>query len=297
MKNWLKAIAISALGIMVMSGAAMAAAPNTMAYQGRLTDENGNAMTGQVLDVTFTIYDDTTAGRMALWTDIDTLTCDNNGVFTQELGLEVPIPSEIFDGAKRWLGIQVGTDDEMEPLQLLTSVPYALSTMGPGIAYKEVLPGNTFIPFPSSSTTSLDSIKIDVPAPGYVNVMVTVSYLFNHSGSTGIYSQIQDQEDYIQYSQFGTGLIYLPGITAGQYYWPLSLNKVFYVATPGEKTFYFNTIFSSGYDASDTYFDLQLTAIYYPTSYGTVSVSKSSPLKASGNNESPETPGGIVPTE
>lgn len=294
MKNSL--ITFVTIFIFVLAAGAFAQAPSTMPYQGRLADDAGNAITGAVNDVVFTIYDDTTAGANDLWAETDTLNCDENGVFTIELGLEVPIDPMIFNGEKRWLGIKVGTDDEMVPRQLLSSVPYAFSTLGSGVAYKEVLPANTFIDFPGSDAVSLDSIKIDVPAAGYVNVTGLVSYKLNHSGVTAVYSQIQDQEAYIQYSQYGTGLLFLTS-AAGLYYIPVTINKVFQVATPGVKTYYFNTIFPNGYDTNDDYFDLQLTAVYYPSSYGAISVSKSAPLKSSGNAGSPETPGGIVPTE
>jgi hypothetical protein len=42
-----------------------------------------------------------------------------------DLGLAAPIPTAVFDGSARFVGLAVGTDPEMTPRQVLGSVPYA----------------------------------------------------------------------------------------------------------------------------------------------------------------------------
>lgn len=276
----------------LFSAAAFAQAPNTMNYQGRLADDAGNAISGAVEDVVFTIYDDTTAGATALWTETDTLSCDANGVFTIELGLEVPIPFEIFDGSKRWLGIKVGTDTEMSPRQLLSSVPYSMATAGPGVAFKVREPGNVFIDFEGATVHSMDSIKINIPAPGFVYVSTSATLQVNHTSGTisNIYYQLMKTDDDVSYGLFGTGLVSIPpGIPSGNQWIPISTDKVFVEDTPGEKTYYVVFYPASGYDAGDDVFDLNTTALYFPSNYGAVNnpgTKKLSP-KSQGN-ENPE---------
>jgi len=293
MKAWIKIFILSCI-LAVFSAVAFAQAPQTMNYQGRLADDAGNAITSTVNDVVFTIYDAVTEGN-PLWTETDTLECDDNGVFMIELGREVPIDPMVFNGEKRWLGIKVGADDEMVPRQLLSSVPYSFNTMGPGVAYKQYPPANSFNDL-TASTHSVDSIKIDIPGPGYVHVSATATYAINHTNPTtsSIYYQIRNVENSIIYDYYGVGLIRLPSVLpTGTYWLPTSCDKIFTEDTPGTKTYYYNVIVSAGYDTGDDIFDLNLTAIYYPSGYGAVS-QKRVPLKSLTGQNDEMNPGGIT---
>jgi hypothetical protein len=102
----------------------MAQAPNTISYQGRLTQPDGVTPITTEVSVLFSIYA-AESGGSALWSTTLTFTPEPTGVFTRELG---PIPANVFDGTKRYLGIKVGADTEMIPRQLLTAAPYSFST-------------------------------------------------------------------------------------------------------------------------------------------------------------------------
>ncbi|MBN2227473.1 MAG: hypothetical protein JW763_08915 [candidate division Zixibacteria bacterium] len=114
---------IMLVGGMLATPAFADGAPSTILYQGRLTQANGSPIT-TATEITFKIYP-TIDGVSALFTKDTSLTPDENGVFTVELGpLDI---SSHLQGTKRYLGITVGDDAEMSPRQVLTSVPYAIS--------------------------------------------------------------------------------------------------------------------------------------------------------------------------
>ena len=98
-------------------------APQTVNFQGHLTDPLGNPIVGDV-DVTFRLYDHATDGP-ALWGETQTATAED-GLVSLELGTVDPLTPELFAGGERWLGIQVGGDPEMLPRHPVSSVPYSL---------------------------------------------------------------------------------------------------------------------------------------------------------------------------
>lgn len=107
---------------------ALALAPETMVYQGRLADTDGNPITNGV-DVTFTIYLSSDGDAVdSVWAEQMAVTPDNQGVFTAELGATVPLTTDIFTGGPRFLAIKVAGDAEMIPRQLLASAPYAINS-------------------------------------------------------------------------------------------------------------------------------------------------------------------------
>jgi hypothetical protein len=102
--------------------AARGAVPAPLTHEGRLLDADGQPVTtNQVF--TYKIYDAATDGNV-LWTETLTVPVDQ-GYFAVRLGLMSPISDALLIGGDRFLGIQVGTDAEMIPRELLSSVPYA----------------------------------------------------------------------------------------------------------------------------------------------------------------------------
>lgn len=123
---WLKK-AFAAAGILAavgsLSGATSAVVPPGITQQGRLLDSEGNPVTGEVT-FTFTIYDEATEGN-ELWTAEQEITLDDGYFSTRLGGSGAPFPAALFNGSDRFLGVAVGSDDEMSPRQTLGSVPYA----------------------------------------------------------------------------------------------------------------------------------------------------------------------------
>lgn len=123
---WLKK-ALAGAGILAavgsLSGATSAVVPPGITQQGRLLDSDGEPVTGEVT-FTFTIYDEATEGN-ELWSGEQEITLDD-GYFSTRLGTSGDaFPDDLFDGSDRFLGVTVGSDDEMTPRQTLGSVPYA----------------------------------------------------------------------------------------------------------------------------------------------------------------------------
>ena len=99
------------------------AVPNGLTEQGRLLDASGTPVTGDI-QISFALYADS-LGSAILWRETHTISLVD-GFFTAELGAITPFPTAAFDGSVRYLGVTVEDDEEMKPLQALSSVPYAL---------------------------------------------------------------------------------------------------------------------------------------------------------------------------
>lgn len=99
--------------------------PQLINYQGILTDDAGNAITG-TRSIQFMIYD-APSGGSALWAETQSVDI-HDGLFNVLLGSVVPVPLELFEGTDRYLAIKVDTDNEMTPRQRLTSVGFAFQS-------------------------------------------------------------------------------------------------------------------------------------------------------------------------
>ncbi len=96
--------------------------PQTIDYQGRLADSDGNYL-NSVVTVDFLIYDAETGGTL-LWTEIQDVSCAN-GVFHVLLGSTVSFPSTLFDGADSWLQLIV-SGETLDSRTKIASIPYAI---------------------------------------------------------------------------------------------------------------------------------------------------------------------------
>ena len=130
LKLWFgKTLALAGIlaGVGTLATSGSAAVPNGITQQGRLLDSEGEPVTGELTFV-FTIYDDPLLSDEAnqLWTETQSITLDD-GYFSVRLGDggSNPFPDDLFDGSQRYLGVKVGSDDEMTPRQHIASTPYA----------------------------------------------------------------------------------------------------------------------------------------------------------------------------
>jgi hypothetical protein len=113
-----------ALALIALAALANAEVPQLINYQGRLTDDGGNSVADGQYNITFKIWN-VPVGSITLpvWIGTPQAVQVTDGLFNCQIG---PIPSSVFStGAERYLGITVGTDDEIEPRTQLVSVPYA----------------------------------------------------------------------------------------------------------------------------------------------------------------------------
>ena len=111
--------------------AAASTSTGTIAYQGRLADADGTPITDTV-NMEFRLYD-VASGGIFLWEELWTGSNGvqvSDGLFNVMLGSLTPIPqSVITEHDSLFLGITVGTDDEMTPRVQLGSVPFAVQAL------------------------------------------------------------------------------------------------------------------------------------------------------------------------
>jgi len=156
----------------------------------------------------------------------------------------------------------------------------------PGLAFRESLPSNSFRLIPAG-TTALDSISITVPGAGYVYVWAHTDVAVDHTTGTRdeVYLQVATTAGTMSYSNYGFTQISVPSELPTQatrfYLFPADFHRAFPVASAGAYKFYVNCQVSSGAGDSDSFFDLQLTAFYFPTAYGTVDKVGSTPSEKS----------------
>jgi hypothetical protein len=100
-----------------------AGVPQLMNYQGKLSTASGGCLNDTV-QMTFSIYPDT-LGSPADWTETQNDVIVKEGIFNVLLGSVDSIPSFVFDGSIKYLGVQVESDPEMTPLKPMISMAYA----------------------------------------------------------------------------------------------------------------------------------------------------------------------------
>lgn len=130
LKLWFgKSLALAGIlaGIGTLSSSGSADVPNGITQQGRLLDSEGEPVTGEITFV-FSVYNDPLLSEPdnLLWSETQSITLDD-GYFSTRLGDggSNPFPDDLFDGTQRYLGVKVGSDDEMSPRQHIASTPYA----------------------------------------------------------------------------------------------------------------------------------------------------------------------------
>ncbi|MBI5635122.1 MAG: putative metal-binding motif-containing protein [Nitrospirae bacterium] len=148
MKNKSHLIYLSLLVLvfsLFVGGVAEATVPQTINYQGFLTNTAGQPVNGPVT-IVFSLYD-MDSGGTALWSETHQNVDLIKGVYSVILGNGNPTPVVInlpFD-VQYYLGVKVGTDQEMTPRQVLTAVPYAfraLTVPAASITSEQIAPGS-----------------------------------------------------------------------------------------------------------------------------------------------------------
>lgn len=115
------------LGLILLVAPLVLAAPDSVNYQGRLTDSSGQAITTSQ-SVQFRVYDALVGGTL-LWAEDQTLIVDSSGIFQVELGqgttLVGSFDRDLFFDDDRWLEVVVA-GEALSPRQRFTSAAYAL---------------------------------------------------------------------------------------------------------------------------------------------------------------------------
>lgn len=122
---------VGALPLERPSSVPAASSASTIAYQGRLADSAGSPLTG-TYNMIFRLYS-ASSGGTPLWEEQWTGSNGvrvSDGLFNVMLGSLTQIPQAVVTGQYQlFLGITVGTDDEMAPRVQLGSVPFATQAL------------------------------------------------------------------------------------------------------------------------------------------------------------------------
>jgi hypothetical protein len=108
--------------LVILISAVSAEVSQVINFQGRLTDSEGPVTS--TVSMTFTVYDAETGGN-SRWTETHPSVSVTDGLFSAFLGSYASLPDSLFGAGPNWLGITVGSDDEITPRSLLGSVPSA----------------------------------------------------------------------------------------------------------------------------------------------------------------------------
>jgi hypothetical protein len=92
--------------------------PRYVSYQGMLTQSDGQPVPAGDYALTFRLYD---VNSTEIWSESHTNVPVSRGLFQVELGRQAPL-EQPFD-SPYFLGVQVGTEPEMQPRMALTSAP------------------------------------------------------------------------------------------------------------------------------------------------------------------------------
>ena len=111
--------------LVLTATSAFAQIPQTMSYQGLLTDEAGNAVADGAYVLTFALYESAEGGT-AIWQETQEVAAES-GLFNVLLGRVEPLTLD-FDHPF-WLGITIGSDAELQPRIELASSPYSLQAL------------------------------------------------------------------------------------------------------------------------------------------------------------------------
>jgi hypothetical protein len=116
---------VSGLLMMMVLGFSVVVAqvPQMINYQGKLTMP-GTCALDTTISMTFKIYADPTTPT-SLWSETQSSVTVEDGIFNVLLGSVNSIPTSVFNGSTRYLGIKVGGDSEMSPRTPMVSVGYA----------------------------------------------------------------------------------------------------------------------------------------------------------------------------
>jgi hypothetical protein len=120
-------LVLSVCCYIIISPFLLAQVPRTISYQGVLTDTSGIPKPNGNYSLTFRLYN-VSSGGAALWEENKSVQT-KKGVFSVLLGETTPIPASLNFDQQYWLGIQLGSNQEMAPRTKLASVPYSLNSV------------------------------------------------------------------------------------------------------------------------------------------------------------------------
>jgi hypothetical protein len=175
-----------------------AAVPQSINYQGRLTDITGAAISDTV-DLVFLICPDSLCER-PLWTETQTGVMVKDGLFAVLLGSVTPIPPSVFSGSVRWLSISKD-GVAANPSLRMVSAPYAFRSLMADTAYYAKSIGGT-------DCAGCNLVFVNVQGPDSVYATSGTAFLGKSESNTA--GEVRGVEGYAANSSVG--------LTSGGYF-------------------------------------------------------------------------------
>ncbi len=120
-------------------GIVLAGVPRLISYQGRLTDSDGNPLTG-THTVSFRLYK-VASGGSPIWSETHSVSLSEDGLYDVMLGSVNPFPDSVDFSEWYWLSVSVDGGAELCRYQL-GAAPYALNLASLGAADGQMLVWN-----------------------------------------------------------------------------------------------------------------------------------------------------------
>jgi hypothetical protein len=145
----------------------------------------------------------------------------------------------------------------------------------------------------TSGYMTLMSRSLTTPAAGFVLAIASMQVNVQHTSGTNSVAEfgVSDAVGGLPANQ-DVMLQFSGSVPSGSYAWPVSVHGLFEVTTAGSHTFY---LIASEVAGNISVGDIQLTTVYFPTAYGTVTPTVVT-AGASDDASAPRT-GGLTPSE
>jgi len=148
-----------------------------ISYQGLILDAGGDPITGSPA-ITFKIYN---AGGAQQWTETHPAVTVTGGLCDIILGSQEFLPTSIFNGEDRYLGLAIDGSRELTPRTLMTSSPGAAVSWrlagdihtGPGMLLIKNPTGDSAVVFGTDGETH--AMRMYSPDPGDITPSVEIS--------------------------------------------------------------------------------------------------------------------------
>lgn len=168
---------LSALLLILTMQNSLGQIPQTISYQGVLTDANGKAVPDGNYSLTFKLYN-VDSGGVELWTETYPAVAVVKGIFNVILGSVNPLTLPF--NQQYWLGIAVDGAPELTPRIQLTSSAYSLNTqsVADGAVTNSKIADNAITSNKIASgqvVKGINSLKDDVTLAAGTNITITPS--------------------------------------------------------------------------------------------------------------------------
>jgi hypothetical protein len=121
-------LVLLAIAVVALPYGSSAQIPRTISFQGVLSDTMGRARPDGTYQFTFRLYSAPVLSK-AIWAEPDKSLEVKRGLFSTQLGSEVPFGALVDFQKQYWLGIEVGSEGELSPRMPLSSVAYGFRSI------------------------------------------------------------------------------------------------------------------------------------------------------------------------